>query len=293
MSWLTSWLNPNRPGERQQQWTKENMKDADKYTRGQMDYSQQLHRKQENWRKNQFLGGKLTPWELAGTSGYSPPGGAGMSAPSGAQDSGTGKGLDSIIEAGKAIMTTNMNVEGNAAIADRAHKAQIFSALVNNDRVGYDEFGKLLKDWNTFSGQSNAANIYGTNVMSNQERQVALSEVATKLKQEIFDWEQSQTAPKVVNMLIGEDRARALSKNGGAIQEAVSVISDGLGSALDKAMMTIKPSNQRSMYHAIIDMFSNDPVLSDQLKSEVDEIIRKHDSMNPGSDVDPTVGSGG
>ena len=47
------------------------------YTRSNMDYAAQLQRKQDLWKRDSLLRGKLTPWELAGT----PPASAGSPLP--------------------------------------------------------------------------------------------------------------------------------------------------------------------------------------------------------------------
>ena len=39
------------------------------YTRDNMDYASHLRRKDQEWYKNEFTEGRLTPWELGGVSG--------------------------------------------------------------------------------------------------------------------------------------------------------------------------------------------------------------------------------
>ena len=69
------------------------------YSLAQMDYASQLKRKDSTWMRDQLYGGKLTPWELSGQSGFNasgPMGSGAAQAPS--------QGLSQLAESARATM---------------------------------------------------------------------------------------------------------------------------------------------------------------------------------------------
>jgi len=103
-----------------------------------MAYGKELDRKQMDWYKKDYLGGKLTPWELGGVTGSSAAGGGAPTAPM-EQDSQIGsKFAANLNEYANQRNQENINdatISTQNKISERENKQQFLSALMQNERT--------------------------------------------------------------------------------------------------------------------------------------------------------------
>ena len=164
-----------KAAKRQQQYTRENMA-----------YAAQLQRKQDTWKRDVLLRGKLTPWELAGT----PPASAGSPLPGpdmvGAASSrhGANTGLFSALS-GQA---------NQEQIADKDRKSSILAQAAASGQTSHRELRDLESTYNSFVDGK-----MGVMGVKDPSPKRALAEVAVAqqaLNEATFEWDKYGRPPR-------------------------------------------------------------------------------------------------
>lgn len=266
-----------RSAKRSQEWTTENMDRAQKHTLSQMDYQSQLKRKDSTFMRDQLYEGKLSPWELAGQSGYSSGGfSGGAGAPSGASQAPSG-GLQQMAQSAQQQILQEGQLENARDIAETQGLAQIYSSNAGDTAASQNAADAFKRD----TGQHHFASAPQSTI---PERQLELNNAIFELNEDIFQWEKTNKAPSWVKMILGQDTVQHMSQNG-----VPRIVGDAIADSINQLADKIQPKNQQSFYEAIIDAFAKDKGLAADLKKKVDEIVRKQQSMIPGSSEDPTI----
>ena len=318
-----------RSAKRSQEWTTENMDRAQKHTLSQMDYQSQLKRKDSTFMRDQLYEGKLSPWELAGQSGYSSGGfSGGAGAPSGASQAPSG-GLQQMAQSAQQQILQEGQLENARDIAETQGLAQIYSSNagdtaasqnaadafkrdtgqhhfasapqstiperqlelnnaifeLNEDIFQWEKTNKAPSWVKMILGQDTGQHHFASAPQSTiPERQLELNNAIFELNEDIFQWEKTNKAPSWVKMILGQDTVQHMSQNG-----VPRIVGDAIADSINQLADKIQPKNQQSFYEAIIDAFAKDKGLAADLKKKVDEIVRKQQSMIPGSSEDPTI----
>ena len=168
--------------------------------------SKELERNQMHWYKNDYLGGKLTPWELAG-SGGAPSGGGGAPTAPMEQDSNIGSKL------GERLMgyadqrnqeaMNEATLDNQREVVNMQERSRFVQALIGEGVTSREEVRDLTNLYEGFVADSDQAVLYGTDVMSPKREANRIKAAAQQLDEEMFAWEQGRALPNFVTS-IGE-----------------------------------------------------------------------------------------
>ena len=234
-----------------------------------MSYGKELDRKQMDWYKKDYLGSKLTPWELGGVTGSSAAGGSAPGAPMEQEGQIGSKFAQNMVDYANQRNQENINdatITMQNKISERQNKQQYLTALMQNERTTPREMRDLIGDYESFVEGSTSANIYGTNELGFRKEGNAINAAAQELQEEIFEWEKYNKTPSLVNMVLGKDRARKLADTGikDEAMKAYEAVLDKLTKQYPEAVLELVETGKISRSNARKEVMSQlESVLND------------------------------
>ena len=194
------------------------------YSLAQMDYASQLKRKDATWMRDQLYGGKLTPWELSGQSGFQaagPMGSGAAQAPS--------QGLSQLAETARADMLQEGQLENAREIARTQALAQIYSANAGDTNASQNAADAFKRD-------TDEHHFATTPQPTIPERQLDVNQAMLELEQTIAEWEKYGVKGwlfEALKPVLGSDTIVALSKGDkNLLREVGDMVASQLSSTL-------------------------------------------------------------
>jgi len=262
-------------------------KRKNKWSRENMQFASDLKRKDATWMRDELYGGKLTPWEMSGQSGYS------ASGPQGAApgaDTAPSQGLSQLAETARAEGLQEDQIKAQIKVEEMRGLSSIASTNAGDPIASDQAMARYLKAIGGGAIMAPNEDTLAQRDMRVKEIAVQLDEVRTAIASGEFH-QKIHGAPSTDNyvgaigrVLFGPNDWNAFVKGGGITNEANVAVSKMFDELASKAFAVgkkagIASDNTADFLRKSLDMLPRDEVqqMRNNFRALLDDLRMTHE----------------